>query len=157
MTISWNSRPWYRCPFKCSPSQPDLLSNQVETVKYYVERSGLSFNLSAHIRLLVAHRENYPYCVNLNTGILGSMGGLSEEQIASAIAEPGKTALEEKEVALLQFVLKAVQDPATTDKSDIDALHSLGWTDRIIFDAVNEGMLMVTRGMMFKAFKVAEA
>ncbi|MFC1895614.1 carboxymuconolactone decarboxylase family protein [Thermodesulfobacteriota bacterium] len=122
-----------------------------------MEHPTLSFPLLAHIRLLVAHEENYPYCINLNQGLLQTLGGLKEEQIAATKADPDKAALEPKDKAMLLFVLKAVQDPATTEKEDVDALHDLGWTDRDIFDAVTHGMNMVSAGMMFKAFKMGES
>ncbi len=137
-----------------SPS-PGLLSNFIDTVKYYVNESNLSFNLLAHIRLLVAKEEDYPYCLNLNTEVLKNLGGLSQARIDAVLEDTGQAALETKEVEMLKFVIKAVMDPATTTKADIDNLHVHGWTDSDIYDGVHEGLLMVIRGMAFKAFKMA--
>jgi len=113
-------------------------------------------NLLAHIRLLVAKEENYPYCVALNQTVLQKFAGLSQEQVDAVMENTENAALSPKEIALLQFVMKVVQDPALTEKADIDWLHGLGWTDTDIFDATQEGMLMMTRGIMFKAFKMGE-
>ena len=137
-----------------SPS-PGLLSNFIDTVKYYNTESKLGFSLLAHIRLLVAQAEDYPYCLTLNTEVLKGLGGLSQAQVDAALEDPGRAALEPKEVELLKFVLKATADPATTTKADIDALHACDWTDQDIYEAVHEGLLMIIRGMAFKAFKMA--
>jgi hypothetical protein len=143
-------------PIEMISTSPDLLSIYIDTVKYYLNESNLSFSLLAHIRLLVAKEEHYPYCVNLNQEILKKMGGLSQEKIDEALKDEGLASLESKEVEMLKFVMKAIKDPATTEKSDIIKLHEFGWTDKDIFEAVHEGLLMVIRGMAFKAFKMGE-
>jgi uncharacterized peroxidase-related enzyme len=138
-----------------SPS-PELLSTQIQTMKYLMNQPNLGFSLLAHIRLLVAKEENYPYCISLNQTVLQKFVGLSAEQVEASMEDPEKAALSPKEIAMLQFVLKVMRDPALTKKADIDQLHELGWTDTDILDAVQEGLIMMTRGIMFKAFKVAE-
>ncbi len=143
-------------PLQMLSVSPQLLSIQIDTMKYLIGQPNLGFSLLAHIRLLVAKEENYPYCVNLNQGVLKNFVGLSQEQMDAVTEDPDQAQLEPEKKALLQFVLKVVRDPATTQKEDIDKLHELGWTDTDIFDAVWEGMVMVTRGMMLKAFKIAE-
>lgn len=138
-----------------SPS-PELLTIMIDTVKYYTEKSGLSFSLLAHIRLLVSQNEDFPYCLDLNRGILEQIGGLSPEALDAVLSDVNRASLEPSEVELLKFAVKTVEDPASTSPDDIETLHSLGWTDTNIFDAVNEGLLMLTRGMMFKAFRMSE-
>lgn len=143
-------------PIEMISTSPCLLSIYIDTVKYYLNKTNLSFSLLAHIRLLVAKEEHYPYCINLNQEILIKMGGLSLEKIDAAMEDEGHASLEPNEVELLKFVMKAIKDPATTDKSDIIKLHEFGWTDKDIYEAVHEGLLMVIRGMAFKAFKMSE-
>jgi len=116
----------------------------------------LSFSLLAHIRMLVANAESFSYCLNLNQQLLKTMGGLDEDQIKATLEDPNNAVLDEKEKAMLLFVLKAVQDPAVTDKKDIDNLHELGWTDSDIFDAFQQGIMMLGFGMGMQAFKMSE-
>ncbi|MCP4020574.1 MAG: hypothetical protein GY729_01925 [Desulfobacteraceae bacterium] len=143
-------------PIQMVSTSPDLLSNLIDTVKYYVNESNLSFSLLAHIRLLVAKEEDYPYCLNLNQTILKDMGGLSQEQVDAVLEDEGQASLEEKEVEMLKFVMKVVKDPAMSEMSDISKLRELGWTDKDIYEAVYEGFLMIIRGMTFKTFKMGE-
>lgn len=143
-------------PIEMVSTSPDLLSNLIDTVKYYVNESNLSFSLLAHIRLLVSKEEDYSYCINLNQEILKSAAGLSQEKIDAIMKDEDQAALEQKEVEMLKFVMKVIKDPASTEKSDIINLHEFGWTDKDIYEAVHEGLLMVIRGMAFKAFKMGE-
>ena len=143
-------------PLEMLSVSPFLTTAYIDTVKYYLNESNLSFSLLAHIRLLVAKEENYPYCVNLNHDILMKFGNLSKEKIDLTLENEDAASLEPNELAMLKFVIDAIRDPATTNNSDIIRLHEMGWSDRDIFEAVNEGLLMVTRGMAFKAFKIGE-
>jgi len=138
-----------------SPS-PHFLKSQINNAQYIMGNKNLSFSLMAHIRLLVSKMEDYPYCINLNQGMLKNFAGLSKEQIESALDDPEKAALEPKEIALLRFVLSTVQDPATTGQKQIDELRKLGWSDTDIFDATMQGMNMMSAGMIFKAFRMGE-
>jgi hypothetical protein len=141
--------------FAMFSASPENISIQLDMMKYYMERSGLSMKLLAYIRLLIADGENFPYCINLNRGILASTG-VDNEQIESSIVDHDKAALDEKDKVMMKFVVKAVQDPAITEKSDVDELHALGWTDANIYDALYAGMFLLTVGMTFKAFKFGE-
>lgn len=137
-------------------ASPDILKMQAQALQYFMGHPTLGFPLLAHIRLLVSKEENYQYCIDLNSNLLLTLGGLSQEQLADLMADPNKAVLEDKDKAMLLFVIKAVQDPATTQQQEIDQLRELGWTDRDIYDATLHGMNMVCLGMMFKAFKGGE-
>lgn len=133
---------------------PEYLAIQGQTIKYFMNHPVLSPSLLAHIRLLAAHEENYTYCIQLNQQILKNRMGLSDEQIAAVVDSPDKTALKPEEKALLLFVRKALRDPATTTREDVENLRAQGWSDRDIFDATLMGMHMLDMGMTFKAFKM---
>jgi hypothetical protein len=143
-------------PMQMVSTSPDLLAILSQTLQYFVNHPTLSFPLLAHIRLLVADKEDYPYCVKLNEGMLQVMGGLTKEQIDAAKVDPEKAQLPAKDKALLLHVLKVIQDPALSEQKDVDALRSLGWTDRDIFDAINHGLSMVSAGMAFKIFHMGK-
>lgn len=143
-------------PIRMMSASPGLMSIQVEMAKYFTNHPTLEFPLLAHIRLLVANEENYSYCIGFNQELLKNLGGLTEEQIEAVKADPEKAALEPREKAMLMFVLKAVRDPAATEQKDVDALHEQGWSDNDIFDAVQQGMMMVGTGMAFQAFKMGQ-
>lgn len=143
-------------PLQMMSVSPDYLAIQGQTINYFMNHPGLSPSLLTHIRLLAAHEENYTYCINLNQQILKSKMGLSDEQIAAVVDDPDKTVLNPEEKALLAFVRKALRDPASTSREDVENLRALGWSDRDIFDATLMGMHMLDMGMMFKAFKMGD-
>jgi hypothetical protein len=98
----------------------------VDIFSYFINHPNISFELFAHIRLLVAQEENFPYCIDYNHDLLNAISHLSHEQIEAVKTNPDKAPLEPKEKSLLKFVLKAVQDPASTKQEDIDRLKELG-------------------------------
>ncbi len=143
-------------PFRMMSASPGIMSIQAEMAAYFMNHPTLEFPLLAHIRLLVAHGENFPYCVDFNQELLKNLAGLKGDRIEAIKADPEQAALDAKSKAMLLFVLKAVRDPATTGRRDVDALHELGWTDSDIFDAVQQGMMMVATGLSLQAFKMGE-
>lgn len=143
-------------PLQMLSVSPNCFDNQVNMINYFMNHPVLSPSLLTHIRLLAANEENYPYCINFNEQILKSLVGLNDDQIAAATNDPSETALKPEEKALLLFVQKVLRDPALTRKEDMENLRALGWSDRDIFDAAFTGMNVLTTGMLFKAFKMAE-
>ncbi len=144
-------------PIQMVSTSPDLLSNFIDTVKYYVNESNLSTSLLAHIRLLVSKEEDFTFCINLNQEILKGLCGYSQDKVDLFMKDINQALLEKREIDLLKFVIKAVADPALTEKSDIYELKKAGWTEKDIYEAVHEGLLMLIRGISFKAFKMGES
>jgi alkylhydroperoxidase family enzyme len=80
--------------------------------------------------------------------------GITSEQIEAAKADPEHVPLDEKETALLLFVLKAIRAPKSIEAQDVDGLRTIGWSDRDIFDAVAHGARAVATNIIFDAFKL---
>lgn len=143
-------------PLQMISASPDYLAIQGHMMQYFMNHPALSPLLLTHIRLLAAHEENYTYCINFNSQLLKSLGGLSDDQVTAAAHDPNKAALKPEEKALLLFVQKVLRDPALTSPEDTQNLKAQGWSDRDIFDATLMGIHMQAMGMMFKAFKMGE-
>jgi hypothetical protein len=136
-----------------SPSPPQL-GVAAQSIDYYFNHPNLGFELLAHIRLLVARFFNYEYCINFNAGILQMLTEMSDDQLETTFADPAQAALNDKDKALLLFVLKAVKTPETTTPEDVADLRELGWNDQDILDATCHGADMMRHGTLFKAFKM---
>jgi alkylhydroperoxidase family enzyme len=89
----------------------------------------------------------------MNAGLLLQQG-FTSEQIEAAKADAGEVPLDEKETALLRFVLKATKAPKSTEARDVDELRAMGWSDRDIFDAVAHGARAVATNILFDTFKL---
>lgn len=132
-------------------ASPALLKAQGDTIKYFsAGQDELSFHLLAAIRFIAATHFCHDYCVMLNSGMLKS-SGLSEEEILSLNDNPS-VGFEDKDAALLAFVAKALESPASTNEDDIDALRELGWSDTAIFDATAQAGQMAWASLVFRTF-----
>ncbi len=143
-------------PMQMMSASPDLLAIQVQFLNHYYRHPTLGFALLAHIRLLVAHHFNYPYCIDFNTSLLQMLTEITDEQLDAVKADPSAAPLGDKDRAMLLFVLKCVKTPDATAPADIDALKEMGWTEKDIFEATQHGADMIRHGTLFKAFKMAE-
>ena len=144
-------------PLQLTSASPGLFAIISQQMKYFMNHPNLGPLLQAHIRLLVAFNTDYPYCVDLNTGLLKLFAKLSDEEVAAVRTDPDKAKLEDKDKAMLKFVVKAVARADEIEQKDIDELRGLGWSDPDIYDAAVAGTSMVAMGMLFNVFKMHEA
>ncbi len=143
-------------PMKMMSASPDLMAIQIQSLAHFFRHPTLSFALLGHIRLLVANQFNYPYCVEFNSGLLQMLTDISDEQLEAVKEDPSNASLEEKDKALLLFVLKSIKTPDSVVQSDVDELKEMDWSEKDIFEATHHGADMIRHGILFKAFKIAE-
>lgn len=143
-------------PLQMSSTSPELLKVQHQLINYFMVHPTLSFPLLVHIRYAVACQQGYEYCMNFNGSMLNMFLEVSEEQLDAIKKDPNAAALEDKEKALLAFVVKGIKDPASTTHADVDSLRGLGWSDQDIYEAMFHGIGMVSAGIAFKALKMDE-
>jgi alkylhydroperoxidase family enzyme len=140
-------------PIEMMSASPGMFENHAQTIAYYMKHPTLNFELLTLIRFLVSPECNFNYCVGFNREILKRMG-MEDQGLDQLQADPTQVPLEEKEKALLLFVIKAVKSPESTSQEDMNALRDLGWTDADIYDATFHGARMVAMSIMFNAFKM---
>jgi alkylhydroperoxidase family enzyme len=141
--------------FKVFSPSAHVLEKQYGNLGYFMRHKTLGGKLLAFIRLLVSDKEECAYCVGINSGILLQYGVLPVS-IGEIKKDPSKAPLDEKELALLLFVLKVVKDSNSTTKADVDALRNLGWTDVDILEATYHGTTQVSADKIFNAFKIEQ-
>ncbi|MGO9566264.1 MAG: carboxymuconolactone decarboxylase family protein [Desulfomonilaceae bacterium] len=132
---------------------PALLENQLQLMEHYMGHPTLSTPFLAMVRMLVSKACRSPYCQNLNSGLL-LKAGFTKEQMAAMQADPAQAPLDDKQKALLLFVLKSCDNPHSAAAEDVDRLRSLGWSEVDIVDAVAHGARMVGTNIIFNAFKI---
>ncbi|NNK93130.1 MAG: hypothetical protein HKP41_02140 [Desulfobacterales bacterium] len=143
-------------PMQMMSASPDLLAIQIQALGHYVRHPTLGFDLLAYIRLFVAHNFNYPYCVAFNSGLLQMLTEITDEQLEAVKADPAMALLEERDKAMLLFVIKSVTTPDDVEQADVTELKKMDWTEKDIFEAAHHGADMIRHGTLFKAFKIAE-
>lgn len=139
--------------FKVTSSSEFLLSQQATFLGYYMEHPTISPKLQAFIRMLVSVKHECEYCVNMNMGIL-LQSGVSMEDIQATKAAPEQAPMEGKDVAMLKFVLKVVDNSNNITEKDMNELRNLGWQDSDILEATFHGTSQIASDMIFNAFKI---
>ena len=132
---------------------PALLENQLQLMEHYMGHPTLSTPFLAMVRMLVSKACRTPFCQNLNSGLL-LKSGFTKEQVAAMQADPAQAPLDEKQKALLLFVLKSCDNPHSVAAEDVNRLRSLGWSEVDIVDAVAHGARMVGTNIIFNTFKI---
>jgi uncharacterized peroxidase-related enzyme len=140
--------------FQMYSASPDLMEQLAQQNAYYMQHPTLNFALLAMIRMLVSEQNSCAYCIGFNEALLIEHCKLSPDQLAVTRRDPASAPLNEKDKAMLLFVLKGTKDPKSIGTADLDALRKLGWTDRDIIDGLFHGARNTAVDIMFDAFKV---
>ena len=140
-------------PLEMMSASPAIFEQQLQRISYYTDHPTLGFALLSHIRYLVAHNLNYSFCMDFNRHMLKKQG-LEEDDIHKIEADPTKSLLEEKESALLAFVVKAVKSPGSVNAEEITRLKEMGWEDRDLVDALAHGVNMIDHSIMMEVFQI---
>jgi len=140
-------------PLELASASPWMLGMVWQSIQYYSQHPTLGFGLLSTIRYLVAQQYNYAFCINFNKKFLLKQG-MSEDDIKKIAEDPLQAPLENKERAMLAFVMKAIKTPDAVVAEDMDQLHDLGWADNDIMDALTHGTNMIGSSILMKAFKM---
>ena len=85
------------------------------------------------------------------------MQGLSDDDIDKMEKDPLQAPLDDRDRAMVVFVMKAIKTPDAIEKQDVDQLHDLGWADSDIMDAMAHGTNMIGSSILMKTFKMEQA
>ena len=140
-------------PLEMTSASPAIFANQLQRIQYYNDHPTLSFALLSHIRYLVAHNLNYSFCMDFNKLMLKKQG-LEDADIHKMEADPTQSLLEEKDSAMLAFVVKAVKAPSSVEADEINRLKEMGWEDRDLVDALAHGVNMIDHSIMMEVFQM---
>jgi len=140
-------------PMQLASASPWMLDMVWSSIQYFTRHPNLGFGVLSSIRYLVARHYDYAFCTGFNKKML-KMQGLSDEDIEKMEKDPLQTPLDDKDRAMVSFVMKAVKSPDAVEKQDVDRLHDHGWTDSDILDAMTHGTNMVASSILMKAFKM---
>ena len=83
-----------------------------------------------------------------------SIQGLSKDDIDKMEKDPLQAPLDDKDRAMVAFVMKAIITPDAVEKQDVDQLNDLGWTDGDFMDAMAHDTNMIGSSILMKTFKM---
>lgn len=133
---------------------PELLRQQMDFIKFYMNHPTLSLPLLAAIRIMVSSGEECQFCIDYNTGMLINLAGWTFEQVSKMRNDPNAANLPEREIAMLNLAIKAIRNAHGVSANDLDTLREMGWSDSDILDAVNHATRMLATDIIFNTFKI---
>jgi uncharacterized peroxidase-related enzyme len=133
---------------------PELLRQQMDLIKFYMNHPTLSLPLLAAIRIMISSGEECQFCIDYNTGMLINLAGWSFDQVTAMRNDPNSANLPEREIAMLNLAIKAIRNAHGVTANDLDTLREMGWNDSDILDAVNHATRMLATDIIFNTFKI---
>jgi len=134
---------------------PFIQTRSLDYIDTIISHPTLSGKLFATIRLLVSNDSNCKFCVDFNEAMLMNAFNVSSDEISSMKENPSFAPLNEKEKALLLFVIKSTKDSLSTTSDDITFLKNKGCSELEIYDATYHGANMVAGDIMINAFQIS--
>jgi hypothetical protein len=101
-------------------------------------------------RFFIATQHGFGYCRRFNRDYLLKLDFAAEE-IAAVADDPEKIPLDNRHKTLFVTAIRAMDDPQSFTAQSIETLHTLGWSDADIFDAIDHA------AFLFKFHKILEA
>jgi alkylhydroperoxidase/carboxymuconolactone decarboxylase family protein YurZ len=140
-------------PMELASASPWMMKGMWQSIQYFTQHPNLGFGVLSTIRYLVAEEYDYAFCINFNKNFL-KMQGMTDEDIEKTSRDPSQAPLDDKDRALVAFVMDAIKKPNDATQADVDGLHDLGWTDNDILDAMSHAASMVSASILMKTFKM---
>ena len=141
-------------PIKGLSLNPAMLRNTWEMYKIMGSNKNFSPKTTTMMRYLIAEANHCEYCVGFNKGMLLNIFKLSEDEINTLQKDPSSAKLDEKQKAMLLFMLKSTSHPAEVNQTDIDTLKKLGWSEKDIMEGVKQATEMVATSLFIDTFKI---
>jgi len=105
--------------------------------RYLLDETSLSYDIKESIALLISQENGCKMCVDVHKSI-AKMLGVSEQRVEQVLQGVDTIDTTDKEKALLNFCIKASRkDNYKIQKSEIDTLKDLGYTDKQVLEAVS--------------------
>jgi len=133
---------------------PALLKAQWALYSTLGSNKNFDPKMQAMTRMLISEKNDCDYCIGLNKGMLLNMFKLPADEISALSKDPSSAKLDEKQKAMLLFMLKAANTPHDTNAQDIESLKKLGWSDTDIFEGVKSASNMVAGAILIDALKI---
>lgn len=132
---------------------PPLLENFIGNISYFNGGGSLDPRLMTMIRYLVSYQADCSYCVDLNETFLTGMG-IALDTVRATRDNIDAAPLPVRELLLLKFALKSVNEPDNIASADLALLHDEGWSDRDIFDVVVQAANNRAFNNVLRTFKI---
>lgn len=114
--------------------RPDILKATWGLAKGILVDGQLPATVKQLIAMSISKQNSCRYCEVTHTGALGAMG-VPAEQIHSCASDPNMTEIPNPHREIIQFAVKASQNPNSIQDTDYAKLRDVGVTDEEIMEA----------------------
>jgi len=122
-------------------------------IGYYRNHQALSPELLTCIRFAAATHFDNIACISFNSSLLKRQG-VTDQELDNLLNDPMQAPLEDKDKAMLSFVIKAIKGRVADD--ELERLQRLGFADSDILDAISHGFSIFAPGRMLRFLKMVE-
>ena len=141
-------------PIKAFSYNPKLLRNSWEMYKIEAQNENFLPKMTAMMRMLIAESHACEFCIGFNKGMLMNFFEVSEDEIQALHKDPSTAKLDDKQNAMLLFMLKSASTPHEVNKDDIEALKKLSWSEKDIMEGAHQATQMVATALFIDTFKI---
>ncbi len=130
---------------------PDFLAETLSYLQRLMNHPHIPHDFFAFLRLHVAGREGYDYCIQFNTSLL-KKSGYGDDIISKTLSNIYEIPLEIQDKELALKAIKAIYDPRNFCQQDLKDLYGFGWNDEDIYDAINHAGFLLKNGRMISCY-----
>ena len=131
--------------------EADYLEDFLKMILKISRHESINPDMFTFVRLHVAYKEEYDYCMAFNTKMLLSKE-YTQDQINDAISDIATIPLDDKHKQLAKYAIKAMYDSKAFTADDFETLYALGWSQRDIFDAIEHAGTLLRNGRILNTY-----
>ena len=120
----------------------EAMKEFLEYNRYMMTHEKIDLNLLPYLRLEIAQKECRTYCIDFNTHMLNEMG----------VEDFSNPELDDKQLLLMQKVLKAIYESSAFNKTDIDELKALGFVHKDFYDLLTYATNFMAKSKMIEVY-----
>lgn len=129
----------------------DVLNEYLNGIIKLIRHKTINPDYFGFLRLYIAHKYNYTYCIAFNSKLLHSRGYKSSI-VNNSLADINSFPFENKLIILAKKTIKAVTDSMNFTEADFKMLYDVGWNDKEIFDSIEHAGNMLKNGPILSAY-----
>lgn len=123
----------------------------VQEILYLAMHTRIDSDFFAFLRLFIASKEGFAYCLNFNTELLLAKG-YGNAALQAVKKDINNIPLDERHCLLANMALKAMYEAEAFGVDDIAALNKAGWEDADIYDAIDHAAFLFKNARVIKAY-----
>ncbi len=125
----------------------------MQEIKYLLNHPNINPDFFAMLRLFIANRENFTYCISFNTKLLLAKG-YSRDILKRLKEDIEQIPLDAKHKLLAQKAIKAIYESKEFKLCDIEELKKLSWSDSDIYDAIDHASFLFKNAKIIQSYSL---